>query len=527
MTRMVLVLTACMLLAASMVGCKKAEAVATATEQVMQLDMAHMVETAQLASAPQGGTADDAATENAEYISLPLGQKLQIPTVYTADLTSADGKAQLIADAEILIPDTESMPIARTAKADFQLSELNLLIEGLFGDAPLYWNDGLMPKAEVQALYEHYQEHLEVNGKQLTAVQRENVKTAIERCAAMLEVMPDDDLFVPWNGELSQQTPVSRAIDAHPRPSRDSVPTDVLTITDVQKRGVRDFARACFDVRGAANGFEPFVNYHITADPSPVYDGDSWFRQELSVGCFLLNLGRKLTGADVNKAYGKMNLTPAEAIDIANKLLAPFPNVTFDSVCYADDHADDMQLEEGGTVDIPATAEAYILGYTQQVLDVKEIYIEGAITNEVTGREYTQDDCWGYQSIQIAINDDGIVGLWWRAPLADGAVLVSDAALLPYSEIVSTLEKMLFVVYDGFGADETKITVDRAQLGLTRIRETGNLEEGLLVPAWAFYGSVAQKTETGASKTNEYAEGRPLLIINAVNGNIIDPYKGY
>ena len=74
-----------------------------------------------------------------------------------------------------------------------------------------------------------------------------------------------------------------------------------------------------------------------------------------------------------------------------------------------------------------------------------------------------------------------------------------------------------------------EITVDDVQLGLLSIREKNDMEHGLLVPVWFFTGtfrcSEAQRSER--SDVQNYDSFNPLLIINAVDGSIIDPWVGY
>ena len=67
------------------------------------------------------------------------------------------------------------------------------------------------------------------------------------------------------------------------------------------------------------------------------------------------------------------------------------------------------------------------------------------------------------------------------------------------------------------------------QLGLLRIREKNDMEHGLLVPVWLFTGTFAYAEAQRSEWTSveEYGSYNPLLIINAIDGTIIDPYLGY
>ena len=174
-----------------------------------------LIERAQVTTAPtvEPSNATDVPATATEYINLPLGKKLQIPETYTADIFFKDGKLHLSANADIRIPDTESMPLARVGKTDFQLSELRLLLDELYGDTPLYWNDYPGDRAEVAELLEYYQAFFARDGKNLTSSQQTNTKKNIVQYEAMLAEMSADDLYESWSGELLQETSLVKVFE--------------------------------------------------------------------------------------------------------------------------------------------------------------------------------------------------------------------------------------------------------------------------------------------------------------------------
>lgn len=523
MKRIICIFLITLLLASTLVGCQKTPE----SPIVVGKDNAVLIEMAQATAAPSTEQ-PNAVAANAEYIDLPLGQKLQIPETYTTDTSYMDGKLHLSADAAIHIPDTESMPLARVGKTDFQLSELKLLINGLYGDAPLYWNDYPGDRAQINDLAAIYRAHLAENGESCTSSQLENINKMLALYEAMLAVMPEDDLFDLWNGALSQETALSKVQEEYGNPRNspdDDGPVYTLQLTDVQSRDWEYLGRTCFDVWGSENGYEPFINYYHRNKANPA-DPDDWTKRDVTIGVFKQNMDIPLDTTEYAQTFGEISITPQDAVSIASKLLEVFPNMALSAIYYADDHCDEAQVEDGGTVYVPASVEAYVLTYTQQTLHVPEIYIEGSVTEFDETKEEAFIESWGYPSLEIAVNDDGICALWWRSPTEDDAVIVQDATLLSFSEIQSIFEKMVLVVF-GNSNYGTKITVNGVRMGLTRIREKNSMESGLLVPAWAFYGSVVCTLDDGSIETNTYGEGYPMLIINAVDGSIIDPYKGY
>jgi len=109
--------------------------------------------------------------------------------------------------------------------------------------------------------------------------------------------------------------------------------------------------------------------------------------------------------------------------------------------------------------------------------------------------------------------------VYWVAPLTTESVITDHAALLPFSDVRGIFEKMLPVRYANYAADlEWDIEIEEVRLCLWRIFDRNSFTRGILVPAWCFYGRI-----NGDSGT----EFQPILIVNAVDGTIIDPLFGY
>ena len=126
---------------------------------------------------------------------------------------------------------------------------------------------------------------------------------------------------------------------------------------------------------------------------------------------------------------------------------------------------------------------------------------------------------WQYEVLEVAVDDGGIQAVHWTGPLAIEEVVTDRAALLPFEDVRSIFEKMLPVVYANYGADrDWDIEISEVRLCLWRIFDKNSFTRGILVPAWCFYGAV-----DGRPATNF----QPLLIVNGVDGSVIDPLQGY
>ena len=63
------------------------------------------------------------------------------------------------------------------------------------------------------------------------------------------------------------------------------------------------------------------------------------------------------------------------------------------------------------------------------------------------------------------------------------------------------------------------------ELGLWRVRIQDKIDQGMLIPVWAFYAYKTERDPNGMF--DETVSYLPILLINAVDGSIIDPAKGY
>ena len=136
---------------------------------------------------------------------------------------------------------------------------------------------------------------------------------------------------------------------------------------------------------------------------------------------------------------------------------------------------------------------------------------------------------WQPEEMELWFDDGPDYSFSWSSPQAMDEVLVEDSTLLPFGTILDIVEKRLPLLLDDYARDKRlgeeglTVDIDRVDLGLWRIREKDSVETGLLVPAWCFYLDMDIHTE-------DYDGGRrpeDLLIVNAVNGTLIDPWNGY
>ena len=125
---------------------------------------------------------------------------------------------------------------------------------------------------------------------------------------------------------------------------------------------------------------------------------------------------------------------------------------------------------------------------------------------------------WDYESVIAAVSTEGrLLSLSWYGTSKVTETISESTPLLLFDEIMRLFEQQVNRQLYGSGA---KVQITGVKLGLFRIREKNSMETGLMVPAWIFGG-----TYYGAD--GDHRELSPLLVINAIDGSIIDPSRGY
>ena len=175
---------------------------------------------------------------------------------------------------------------------------------------------------------------------------------------------------------------------------------------------------------------------------------------------------------------------------------------------------------------------AYELLFTRQVAGVNVTY------NDVTdsgGRLYrdTPDytPSWGYERIQLLVDDAGVLYMAYP-PLYEVTEIVTERAeILSLEEAVASFERMIGYQYAAYEAgeeepcDDAYLCIDEIRLGLTRIAEKNAQQQGYLVPSWTFFGHYKLSDFRPDGYGHHGTEA--ILIVNALDGSIIDPDRGF
>lgn len=132
-----------------------------------------------------------------------------------------------------------------------------------------------------------------------------------------------------------------------------------------------------------------------------------------------------------------------------------------------------------------------------------------------------------YESIEVYIDDTGIVGFRWAAPQDVGITAVEDASVLSFDEVMKVFTGTFLVANQWTHPSAPMLFhVNKIQFGYMRVREEGIYDKGLLIPVWDFYGDrIYDPNGEAPEYCSQYDQS--MFTINAIDGSIIDRQQGY
>ena len=248
-------------------------------------------------------------------------------------------------------------------------------------------------------------------------------------------------------------------------------------------------------------------------------------------------------GTEIPNGTG-LSLTPSEAQAQAERLV--------ETIGIQDMEADRVYLmqekvlnggNEGIVINDKLPAD-YAYQYLYEIRFCRKVKGVFVVMPSFTGSSSVQSETeyapfWSYEELYVRLGNNGVCAFWYQAPLEVTDTVVENANLKPFSDILDIAKKMLPIIHEEklnapYNRREMTFSIDRITLNLQRIAEKDNLNYGLLTPVWCFWGMDRYVDRDGTVQWNDIAGDYgdpcgylPMLCINAVDGSIIDPEKGY
>ena len=410
---------------------------------------------------------------------------------YIYNATDTSGKVQIKVNVEVILPDTEYLPVVGVSMGGYAEQDVKNLYAALCSNATPVSSDAAFPKGYYQLILDELIEMRQSGNldkydsvEELDAAIKE-VMNDIENAPENVEPIEPDFSF----GDYENGHAIARILCI----SENAIMSDLIVINNND---------------GDGGGYAEYIR-------------DNAYWSEFS----RLNAAGHGAGRAYSERLNENYVAPAtseqEALNVASQVITKL-----------------------GLTDFSYTGKRMGILHNPLVYgtngEQKGLY-EFMFTRSINGVSitYTNDDIaadpespnnaakpWMYEKIRIFVDDQGVFALVWNAPYVIGELVNANATLLPFGEIKKIFEHMIVVKneqsIDGNIADGIVIEIKQIRLGLARVIEKDNNSIAFLVPVWDFIG-----TETRQGVSLGIDGYQSLLTINAIDGSIIDRSLGY
>ena len=456
----------------------------------------------------------------------PAPVSAQFPARFQCDETTEARGVHIVADVPIeVLTDGASFPILRVEHRYLTNEERLSVCRRLFGADTLYiWQMAPRTRDDVKRNMESCLHSIEYLTEHKAEWMRESESTEQEwqdrldsqkqRLAELQQEfnsLPEDvkaEPNKPWDGSVPEDNPS---------------PVDTYGLTIVTDPDLHDIAMQYYDRVGIDEQSTDRVLSYSHAQSEHDLVGTGAFHGETEDATRIMP-----NAYDTPPVDGA--ITAREAIGIVKAMLGKeAEHYAVADVWWSNNAASEGEIQ--GVYD----KWGYLIRLTPAFSGAQMVYLYDS------AYEWSDDysRSWQYDRIEAWIESDGtLLGLNWDGALKVTETVSETSPLLSYDEIQS-----LFVnqMNRRFSLDEYAggtISLNAVLLGLMRIREKNDMDHGLLVPAWFFYGTfeyTEQERDARIKKgffpeeaaRNTYDSEHPLCIINAIDGSIIDMFRGY
>ncbi len=475
----------CVLLA--LAGCSQSSNAARPSP--VQLDTAQMMKTAASATPVSSDTT--------------LRGQLQAPESYQAQKKS--GIVTLMIDAPVLIPDAGTVSIVRTTGVDFTQEQVDSILALLWKDSAMWDNNPPLTKAQIEEQIASIERNLE----NLPDYQdeREYFETIrLPELRERLKTAPESAKPVISDGKLS--------VEQIPDGKTDRV---VASLTQLSIHGE---SGAYFSVRNNSSNTSVIENTRYGR-----LDVRKWAMLDYQVSTDTAR------ASSVMASFMGTNVSPGDAtIPAAEDGVAlPSPaQAAATTEGFFSSLGEDVSIMDMVRINLEGRS-TYLIRCARNVEGVPCLLRDGESTALYTNSddEELPDAVWANETITLVVDERGISQVSWQSPHRLGETVVEHCTLLPFPKVMDVCANLLPLLFHekwGHISDMTSATihVDRIEFGMARILQNQSIDEGLLIPVWAFYGSEPFTSASLGAKNSPQREPQLLLTINAIDGTVVD-----
>ena len=192
----------------------------------------------------------------------------------------------------------------------------------------------------------------------------------------------------------------------------------------------------------------------------------------------------------------------------------------------------------------PKNASRFLLCIVD-MQDRYDLFMSSSLSSDSSSSDSSTDAQYApycpQEYIEMIIRDSGVNYMYWKMPSKLTRVRNENVALKAFDEIIERFKnQVLYESAPSLNADDAVIkktlVIDRVELGMMQVREKDSASTLMMVPTWAFFGKTILQydgPQPGGyllDENNEYTSEDPgysYMLINAIDGSIINPALGY
>ncbi len=421
-------------------------------------------------------------------------EKEEIAPRYQTEITK--DKLTVSVDTEVKIAKT-AMPILQVESVDFTQEQVDVMWEALVKDTPMF-RSAQMTKADIEEMILTLEQRL---SQETDDEEIELLKNAVDHYRAMYESAPDIAEHIPATSELQTDSITDR--------EGENISSEYLQLTAYEDPANLSGKRFYVQNNYIKNDAPEYRNAKLEYETS--LSDYQYFESEI-VNDEVIVLHAEDPIPDV--AYN-LTITPKEAWELAEQFTAETKD------------AGEFQASVIKLVKNEIGQYAYLIECQRMMEGVPCAYIKGEST---VGESEEYLKRWVYETYEVLIDNDGIRAFHWHSPLKITGTEVEEAALMSFEESMGIFEKMMPVLYEAESKEDwinhSEIDITDVHLEYVRVLKQNSVDEGLLIPVWSFYGTKNLHTIYD-NNTKTIQNYDCWLMINAIDGSIIDTAKGY
>jgi hypothetical protein len=179
--------------------------------------------------------------------------------------------------------------------------------------------------------------------------------------------------------------------------------------------------------------------------------------------------------------------------------------------------------------------QCYIFYFTRTYNGIPQLYAPEASNHddmEVESVGYKYERKWDYEYsmkwpaeyAMVYVDDTGIMEFWGFSPTKQQEQINDNVEMLSFDEIFARFKKC--IKFTSVWADDITekldINITDIKFGMIRVPKKDNPKIYYMVPAWQFIGSKETFTSRRNGGWREKETGKTFLVLNALDGSVID-----